>query len=73
MTASASVNEEAHGINAPGRRPTCPFRIGMTANRPSSNRIGPSSAVINKLLAVNADPNHTFPGREARTWEISAE
>jgi hypothetical protein len=60
MTASGSINEELHAIDAPKIWLTRLFQPGTAANRSSVDRIGPSAPVRSNLLADQAFPNHAF-------------
>ena len=60
MTDRTSINDEVDGISAPGMWLTRPFHTGMAANRSSNNRIGLPVAASRKLIAGQANLNHTF-------------
>ena len=60
MTASGSINEELHAIDAPKIWLTRLFQPGTAANQSSANQISPSAAIKSKSLADQAFPNHAF-------------
>ena len=60
MTASGSINEELHAIDAPKIWLTRLFQPGTAANQSSANQISPSAAVRNNLLEGEADLDQTF-------------
>jgi hypothetical protein len=67
MTVRASINDEAGGISAPGKRLTRLFGHGMAANRPAIDRISLPATVSCKQVADDTDPRHNFPvGKTSR-------
>ena len=72
MMVGTSISNEVDGIRAPTMWLTHQIHDRMAANWSFFDRITLPATVTCKLIACDADPNHTFWGWEDLIWGIPA-